>query len=92
MVDGRCTLPLPHNAVASPMTDDAAAAAGDDGEDDDILTSVNTTLKSANTGDVEFLSYKPKQYADYQLIQTEHENLPCTTAGCIADVFTITNK
>jgi len=61
-LDTSCMLPLSHTAVASPTNDDAAAAAaGDDGEDDDILTSVNTTLKSASTGDVEFLSYKPKQ-------------------------------
>jgi len=90
VTDAGFTLPLPHNALASPTTDDATApataatAAGDDGEDDDILTSVNTTLKSANTGDVELLSYKPKQYAGYQLIQTEHENSSCTAAGCTA--------
>jgi len=38
---------------------------GDGGNDGVKLTSVNTTLKPASTGDMEFLSYKIKQHAEH---------------------------
>ena len=60
LVDIILASPLP----ASPAT--VNAAAGDDGGDDVKLTSVNTTSKPACSGDMEFLSYKPTQYADYK--------------------------
>jgi len=71
-VNRSCASPLPPDIItaasSSTGNDTAAAAAapaatttaaGDDGDDDVILASVNTTLKPASTGDMEFLSYKP---------------------------------
>lgn len=53
--------------ASPPAISPAAAAAGDggDGGDDGVkLTSVNTTLKPASFGDMEFLSYKITQHAE----------------------------
>jgi len=60
-------LALDITAAVSPpsITTTAAAAAGEDGDDDVILASLNTTLKPASTGDIEFCSYKPAQCAHY---------------------------
>jgi len=53
---------------ASPTTGSLAADDdGRDGGDDSVrLTSVNTTLKPASTGDMEFLSYKNAQHAEHE--------------------------
>ena len=64
--------PLPASPpTVGPATDDN----GDGGNDGVKLASVNTTLKPASTGDMEFLSCKTTQHAKHEITNTVMKQL-----------------